>query len=456
MISFNFGKGIIGFYSLNNTIYNNNISFNKEEGIFLRDDSSNNSIIGGNVSNNYIGIILDYSSNNNSVKNTRLFSNEQHAIWLAHSSGNSVIIGCDIFDNWAYGVYLSNSINNNITQCNIFNNGEGISLYESSNNIITTNRIHNNTRGIYYWYSSKNNIIDDCDLYNNGEGIHIGHSTSSNNNISNCNIIFNTEYGIYFGSFANTNNIYHNNIINNNIQAFDDSNNGNQWDNGYPSGGNYWSDYTGIDLNSTPTQDVPPSDEIGDTPYIIDSNSKDKYPLMSPIGNFTYLYEGWNLISISFIQSDTNLGNILSSIMGSYSAVQRFDSSGAIDFWKHNFTLKPDHLNDLSNLNHTMGFWINIIEPDGVLFYYPGTPPTSNQTIQLHKGWNMVGYPSLTNHNRTVGLNNLTFDTHVDAIQWFNASTKTWHFMGPDDNFIPGRGYWVHSKVDVEWEVRYN
>jgi hypothetical protein len=65
----------------------------------------------------------------------------------------------------------------------------------------------------------------------------------------------------------------------------------------------------------------------------------------------------------------------------------------------------------------------------------------------------MVGYPSLSNHNRTTGLNNLTIDTHVDCIQWYDAGTKTWHFMGPDDYFVPGRGYWVHSKVDAEWEV---
>jgi hypothetical protein len=100
-----------------------------------------------------------------------------------------------------------------------------------------------------------------------------------------------------------------------------------------------------------------------------------------------------------------------------------------------------------------MGFWIFITKPGGVEFQYQGTKPTSNQTIQLYKGWNMVGYPSLSTHNRTNGLNNLTFDTHVDAIQWHDAGTKTWHFMGPDDPIVPGRGYWVHSKVDAEWEV---
>ena len=46
---------------------------------------------------------------------------------------------------------------------------------------------------------------------------------------------------------------------------------GNVWDDGYPSGGNYWDNYTGVDSNH---------DGIGDTPYIIDADNVDNYPLM--------------------------------------------------------------------------------------------------------------------------------------------------------------------------------
>jgi protocatechuate 3,4-dioxygenase beta subunit len=74
------------------------------------------------------------------------------------------------------------------------------------------------------------------------------------------------------------------------------------WDDGYPSGGNYWSDYTGTDANL---------DGIGDTPYIIDTNNTDHYPFMSQ--------SGWKKAKLGFLftpnpafagQSVTMLGSL--------------------------------------------------------------------------------------------------------------------------------------------------
>jgi len=50
------------------------------------------------------------------------------------------------------------------------------------------------------------------------------------------------------------------------------------WDDGYPSGGNYWSDYVGVDLFSGPYQNITGCDGIGDTPILF----RDRYPLMHP------------------------------------------------------------------------------------------------------------------------------------------------------------------------------
>ena len=110
-------------------------------------------------------------------------------------------------------------------------------------------------------------------------------------------------------------------------------------------------------------------------------------------------------------------------------------------------------MNDLSSIDHNMGFWIHIINSKGTIFRYDGLKPIENQNISLHIGWNLVGFPSLGNVNSTVGLNNLTFGPEIDAIQWFDAITKTWHFLNDGDYFVPGRGYFLHSKVKTTWEV---
>jgi len=52
----------------------------------------------------------------------------------------------------------------------------------------------------------------------------------------------------------------------------------NIWDNGYPSGGNYWSDYE----ERYPDAEELESSGLWDTPYVIDENNQDNYPLMEP------------------------------------------------------------------------------------------------------------------------------------------------------------------------------
>jgi hypothetical protein len=59
----------------------------------------------------------------------------------------------------------------------------------------------------------------------------------------------------------------------------------NSWDDGYPSGGNYWSDHNGTDSFCGPYQNETGGDGIGDTPYVINDNNVDHYPLMQPFNS---------------------------------------------------------------------------------------------------------------------------------------------------------------------------
>jgi parallel beta-helix repeat protein len=240
---------------------------------------TNNSIISGNVitANNYGGIIL-YSSSSNSISGNNITANNNDGIWLDSSSGN-ILSGNNITNN-GDGIDLYSSPGNIISGSNITNNGGGIEFYSSSSNIISGNNITaNNYEGILLDYSF-NNSINGNDIANNLDGIFV--VSSSSNNIIGNNITNNGHSGILVVSETSNNEIYHNNFIYNARQAVIGTNSTNVWDDGYPSGGNYWSDYNGIDVYSGPYQNQSGSDGIGDTAYVIDANNTDNYPLMQP------------------------------------------------------------------------------------------------------------------------------------------------------------------------------
>jgi parallel beta-helix repeat protein len=398
-----------------------------------------------------VGIELAYSTNiiinRNYINSIGLI-----AIYLVntHTKFNNITKN-DVIDN-NYGIRLVSSKDNNIIENNVTKHSYGIDLVANSNqNYVALNNVWDNGYGINLAGVKDNriigNIISDC----YGHGIRI--TSSSHNNIIKGNNITINEMGINLEGTSNL--IYHNNFINNINQASDSTNEGHPWNNVYPIGGNYWSDYIGVDKFKGPNQDIPGSDGIGDTNYTIDTDSIDHYPLMEPykpLENYTILKQGWNLISIPLIQKEKNLTRVLGAMDGWYNSVQWHDKININGPWKHNKVGKP-YGNDLFELNETMGFWIHITNPEDTIFLYNGTQPTSNLTIQLHKGWNMVGYPSLRSYNRTVGLNNLTFNTHVDAIWTYDAVTQKYKELTASDYFEIGKGYYIHAKEECTWVV---
>jgi len=272
--------GIYLYDSSNNSISGNKITANSLVGIYLY-DSSNNSISGNNIAISWYGIILEYFSNYNIISGNNI-TNNGGGIWLFDSSNTNNVSGNNITNNSGNGIwvgYSSNSISGN----KITNNHYGIYLYYSSNNNVSGNEITNNGRGIWLFDSSYSSISGN-NITNNRYGI-VLEEFSTYNIISGNNITNNEVDGIYLFVSSSDNSIYHNNFIDN-IRQVEIVPVGlrNAWDDGYPSGGNCWSDYTGVDEYGGPNQDQPGSDGICDTPYIINNYNRDRYPLMKPYG----------------------------------------------------------------------------------------------------------------------------------------------------------------------------
>jgi parallel beta-helix repeat protein len=272
-----YGVGIEVLGKENVEIHNTQIK-TLRVGISLGGTSKNNRIYANNITANWWGIFLDYSSSKNSISGNNIGSND-FGIWSAASSFNS-IYGNNITANSSHGVFLSDgSSDNNISANSMTSNLDCIVLNNSPyNNITENNMTANHQNGIILGYSSFNNIQGNNIVANQAEGIISQHS--SFNSISENNIAHNGGWGIWFYDCSN-HSVYHNNFTENPTQAVSDGS-GHVWDDGYPSGGNYWSDYTGIDKYSGQNQDEPSNDGIGDTPYVIDGNNRDQYPLMVP------------------------------------------------------------------------------------------------------------------------------------------------------------------------------
>jgi parallel beta-helix repeat protein len=214
-----------------------------------------------------------------------------------------------------YGVYLKDYNNLTITNIRIVNFIYiSIDLVNSNNSIISNNEIYyyagNETIGILLRYSFfctiednilsgmmggiamdyshnntvRGNSIVGSPLIPDDVGLAVGRS-SDNTFIGNT-VKEQSFAGVWILDSLTRNFFFHNNFIDNvmfQVRVHPLSNT-TIWDNGYPSGGNYWSDYTGVDVKSGPYQNETGSDGIGDTPYGIEGNNQDNYPLTKPYG----------------------------------------------------------------------------------------------------------------------------------------------------------------------------
>ncbi len=184
--------------------------------------SPDNTITGSAVSSVHWGLYVSYSPRTHIVSTS--------------------VSDCD------YGVYVLNSPYCEVESCSVYSCDIGMYFQQSEGQaVLRCSVLDSASCGIQVFFSSYGEI-----RYNLvAHGLQLGISL------------------IEAGSIL----VASNDFIGNTIQAYDAGEN--SWDDGYPTGGNYWSDYSGTDADG---------DGIGDTPYTFEVDAQDSYPLMSPFG----------------------------------------------------------------------------------------------------------------------------------------------------------------------------
>ena len=353
-----FGGGIRLFGSLNNHIYENNVTGNYFYGIEL-EQSSCNAIYWNNVTKNsaaYLanvpGIRLLFCNISNTISENTISENNWNGVSVDYSSNTSI---------WA------NNINTN-------NYAEGVVIDAALHTSIYRNNIRNNKCGVHVsnsYYSS---------IYGN-------------------NIIENYDYGIRI-EYSRDNTFYHNNLVDNAHQAsIIGYGYANSWNNSYPSGGNYWSDYK----NRYPNAVELDGSGTWDTPYVIDTNNTDNCPLMSPTQPITRVFTATDALQVTTYSNS------------SISSFQFNSSSKQLSF-------------NVTGSTGTTGF-CDVTIPDNLLWgefslYLNGSPLVKDMDYtQTYNGTHYTFHINYTHSTHTIEI------TGTEAIPEFPSALTLLLFM---------------------------
>ncbi|MFQ5884209.1 MAG: nitrous oxide reductase family maturation protein NosD [Thermoplasmata archaeon] len=401
--------------------------FPHNEGIQLR-DMANGSIVNATLSNNRDNIDVRYCSNILVVGST---------FW-GNRTVDQVLFAMD-------GVYMAQSNNVTVTK-NRFSAfyQTPIDVVDGSNITITENVIWDSWIGMELLQGVSNATVRDNTLVNNDWGILV---TWGANNLS----------------------LYHNVLVNNTVQATDALGPENSWDNGYPSGGNYWSDYTGLDNWSGPNQDIcPDPDGIGDTPYIIDVDSRDRYPLTSPSAFPPPLpprileatLKGHHLENISIAWSiSADDGNGLRSVIGYGVYRGMIYNPGGLGYQLiATLPNATDEFTDpLAGEGNPNKYFYKVCAIDGFDNKACGAQQAGKFTKSLLRGPNLVSIPLIQSNE---SIERVLQTVRYDKAWFYDSSSQEWRWYVTYKDYRRGlwtlnhtMGLWVNISSDCNLTV---
>ncbi|MCK4444243.1 MAG: choice-of-anchor J domain-containing protein, partial [Thermoplasmata archaeon] len=150
------------------------------------------------------------------------------------------------------------------------------------------------------------------------------------------------------------------------------------------------------------------------------------------------------LISSPLLLTESNIGNIVAPVQSTITQVRTYDP--VTGTWPGYDPAKP--VNSLYTVDHKMGMWA--VSSTDTYIDFTGTIPGVTVDIQLQAGWNLVGYPSMTDRTVADALSSITYD----RIEGFDV-TAPYHLRGMADGdwMTAGQAYWIYVSSTQLWSV---
>jgi len=236
----------------------------------IRIESDSNYIFENNISNNNNdGIFLDTDSEYNTLSENTVIMNAEYGIRLREADYNTIIQ--NIVQGNEDGIYLDQADLNTIADNIVKLNGIGIELGWSDDNTIEGNTISENTDDGIHLFLSRDNTLTQNTVKSNTNGIYLLRSDGSS--VDNCTITENEDTGIFINR-SSSNQISYNTVMENRIGLynFDDSKDNNAYNNNIFNNTEYGIEASGDSvINAT-------SNWWGDAsgPHHLENNSKGK------------------------------------------------------------------------------------------------------------------------------------------------------------------------------------
>jgi hypothetical protein len=156
------------------------------------------------------------------------------------------------------------------------------------------------------------------------------------------------------------------------------------------------------------------------------------------------LASGWNLMSFPVTLDDPATESAFATIDANYDLVYAYDGC-AQEPWSKYIPGAPPGANTLLEVDTEHGYWVNALVTDTLTV--TGTHPIST-TIDLCTGWNLIGYPSLTETSVVDALSSI--EGKYDAVYTYVAAENDWKIYNPNspvgndlETMVAGYGYWV-------------